>query len=118
MTLAIQYAMITVQIANTMMSYHPLQRPLIAWFIPEISQSRALFKKATVLLEPYLTQRLEECEAADFEKPDDLMQWLIDSVPERRADVNFHTGIQMEAVQAATFNLAFQVCCDIKKSTS
>jgi aspirochlorine biosynthesis cytochrome P450 monooxygenase len=109
MSLAIQYAMSTVQVADKMMSYHWLQRPFISWFLSDIPQLRSQFKKASAILKPFLTQRLEQCLDPSFEKPDDLMQWLIDTVPDRRSDIDFHTGIQMEAVQAATFNLTFQV---------
>lgn len=109
MSLAIQYAVTTVQIANKMMGYHWLRRTLMSWFTPEIAQSRSQFKKASALLEPYLAERLERCLASDLKKPDDLMQWLIDSIPEGRTDLDLHTAVQLEAVQAATFNLSFQV---------
>lgn len=112
--MAIQYAVTTVEVANTMMGYHWLQRPLMSYFNPGIPLLKSQLRNAAALLEPFLKQRLEQCVASDIEKPDDLMQWLIDSVPERKADVEFHTGIQMEAVQAGTFNLAFQVCDDLK----
>ncbi|MCJ1401073.1 hypothetical protein MMC11_004285 [Xylographa trunciseda] len=107
--LALDYAIQTVTVASKMSSCHWLLRPIKAYMLPDIPYMKSQFTKAKKLLEPILRKRLEDALDPNFEKPNDLMQWIIDSSAEYRDDLDMHTRVQMEAVQAATFNVAFQV---------
>lgn len=80
-------------------------RPFKALFLPEIGKMSQQFKQASKLLSPVLNARL----LGDAPGTKDLMQWIIDNYPGQSNSLTLHTRLQLEAVQAATYNLAFQV---------
>jgi hypothetical protein len=88
-----------------MSNTHWSLRPLRGLILSERREMRRQFQRATRLVEPILASRLEHEEVGHG----DLMQWIIDHYPNQKDDVVLHTQLQLEAVQAATYNLAFQV---------
>lgn len=92
-----------------MSNTHWILRPLKALFLPEIGKMSQQFEQASKLLSPVLKARL----SGDVTGTKDLMQWIIDNYPEQSSNLTLHTRLQLEAVQAATYNLAFQVSIQI-----
>lgn len=88
-----------------MSNTHWALRPFKGPFLPETAEMSRQFKRATELLRPTLEARLQQ----RGEVPNDLMQWIINNYPDHKDDLILHTRLQLEAVQAATYNLAFQV---------
>ena len=107
--MTLDYAIQTATIADKLGTFHRALRPLMSLFRREIPHMHSQFQKASALLEPILRERLASSRDENLQKPDDLVQWIIDSETQHRDNLLYHTRIQMEAVQAATFNLAFQV---------
>ncbi|KAK2836992.1 hypothetical protein FQN49_006518, partial [Arthroderma sp. PD_2] len=103
--LTLDYAISTVTIAAKMSNTHWSLRPLKALFLPEIGKMSRQFKQASKLLAPVLEARLQ----GGNQMPNDLMQWIIENYPDQKKDLVLHTRLQLEAVQAATYNLAFQL---------
>ncbi|GFF57344.1 radH flavin-dependent halogenase [Aspergillus udagawae] len=100
----LNYAISTVTVAAKMSNTHWSLRPLRGLILPEGREMRRQFQRATTLVKPILASRLEQEEVGHS----DLMQWIIDHYPNQKDDVVLHTQLQLEAVQAATYNLAFQ----------
>ncbi|EFR00285.1 hypothetical protein MGYG_03288 [Nannizzia gypsea CBS 118893] len=103
--LTLEYAISTVTIAAKMSSTHWSLRPFKAFFLPEIGKMSQQFKQASKLLFPVLEARL----GGEARESKDLMQWIIKNYPKQKNDLTLHTRLQLEAVQAATYNLAFQL---------
>jgi hypothetical protein len=103
--LTLNYAISTVTVAAKMSNTHWSLRPLRGLNLSERREMRRQFQQATRLVKPILASRLEHEEV----EHGDLMQWIIDHYPNQKDDVVLHTQLQLEAVQAATYNLAFQV---------
>ncbi|KAF7168574.1 hypothetical protein CNMCM5623_001556 [Aspergillus felis] len=102
--LTLSYTISTVTVAAKMSNTHWSLRPLRGLILPERREMSRQFHRATTLVKPILASRLEQ----EVEH-DDLMQWIIDHYPNQKDDVVLHTQLQLEAVQAATYNLAFQL---------
>ncbi|KAH8730529.1 cytochrome P450 monooxygenase-like protein [Phaeosphaeriaceae sp. PMI808] len=62
----------------------PILRPFLVTRLPEIKRLRNMEKRAVKYLEPIVNERLEAEKDPNWEKPEDMLQWLIDS----RAEVN------------------------------
>ncbi|KAE8337078.1 hypothetical protein BDV24DRAFT_177948 [Aspergillus arachidicola] len=103
--LTLDYAISTVTVAGKMSNTHWALRPFKGPFLPETAEMSRQFKRASELLRPTLVARLQQRDAV----PNDLMQWIISNYPDQKDDLTLHTRLQLEAVQAATYNLAFQL---------
>ncbi|MCJ1243273.1 hypothetical protein MMC30_000470 [Trapelia coarctata] len=58
--------------------WHPLLRPIAQYFIPEIRKIHAHHRRVYKLLLPTLKARAEAERKPGYQKPDDLIQWLMD----------------------------------------
>ncbi|TXC12414.1 hypothetical protein FocTR4_00017238 [Fusarium oxysporum f. sp. cubense] len=77
-------------------------RPFVAPFLPYIKRLDKRLKDATSLLRSVITTRQEAAGNLNTEKPDDMLQWLIDAQSaEEKVDIQKLAEMQLSAIFAA-----------------
>lgn len=56
-------------------------RPVGQYLVSDLGKIRADTVRAREMLKPIIDQRLRDMECPGYEKPDDLIQWLLDALP-------------------------------------
>lgn len=74
---------------------HPLFRPIYALYSPELKKVRQHYTDAAEFLRPIFNQRFKEMERDDFEKPQDMIQWMIDNSGNNAKDATFQGRCQL-----------------------
>jgi hypothetical protein len=59
-------------------SLPPWQRPFLASRLPEVKRLQTRIAEAHAFLQPVVDGRREASKDPTYEKPDDMLQWLID----------------------------------------
>lgn len=54
-------------------------RPLASRLLPQVKKVQTRIKEAENLLQPIVAARQQAAKNPDYQKPDDMLQWLIDS---------------------------------------
>lgn len=54
-------------------------RPIVASFLPQIKKLKVRVREADDFLRPVVAGRRKAAEDPDYQKPDDMLQWIIDS---------------------------------------
>lgn len=75
---AINYAMDVMKGALAVNSLKPWLRPFKASRLPEVRRLRGRVEKAGEFFTPIVAKRKQQAKDPGWEKPDDLLQWLID----------------------------------------
>ncbi|KAL7795013.1 cytochrome P450 [Trichoderma ceciliae] len=93
-------------------------RPVAQYAVSDLRKIRRDIDIAKTLLKPLLEERIRDLEISAFqEPPNDLMQWLIESLPkEEKADVQTHAELQLILAAASihtTNNLLFECMADL-----
>jgi hypothetical protein len=93
-------------------------RPVGQYFVSELRQIRKDIKIAKELLKPILEERLQDMELSNGEDaPDDMIQWLIDALPEgEKGDLTTQAELQLIIAAASihtTNNLLCECLCDL-----
>lgn len=93
-------------------------RPLGQHFVSELGQIRNDIKTAKEMLQPILEERLRDMDMPGCEDaPDDMIQWLIEGLPEEeKADVTVQAELQLILAAASihsTNNLLCECLCDL-----
>lgn len=93
-------------------------RPLAQYAVPDLRKIRRDIEAAKSLLKPLLEERIRDMELSScYEPPNDLMQWLIEALPEaEKADVQTHAELQLILAAASihtTNNLLFECMADL-----
>lgn len=72
-------------------------RPVAQYGVSELRQIRRDVDKASVMLKPIIEERLRDLEMPSYEKsPDDLIQWLVEALPEdEKRDVRSQAHLQL-----------------------
>ncbi|KAJ0167756.1 Ent-kaurene oxidase [Colletotrichum tanaceti] len=72
-------------------------RPVAQYGVSELRQIRKDVDKASVMLKPIIEERLRDLELPSYEKsPDDLIQWLVEALPEdEKRDIRSQTHLQL-----------------------
>lgn len=71
-------------------------RPIGQYLVSDLGKLRQDTVKAREMLIPVIEERLQGMECAGYEKPDDLIQWLLDALPEgERRDYHAQAELQM-----------------------
>lgn len=72
-------------------------RPIAQYGVSELRQIRKDVDKATAMLKPIIDERLRDLEMPSYEKsPDDLIQWLVEALPEdEKRDVRSQAHLQL-----------------------
>lgn len=120
-----QWMEVTIQFAiDVFMSVIKLQlfpewaRPIAQYVVPDLRRIRRDIDTAKYLLKPLLQERIRDMEISSFhDPPNDLMQWLIEALPEEeKADVQTHAELQLILAAASihtTNNLLFECMADL-----
>lgn len=56
-----------------------LLRPFVCPHLPQVKKLQQRIREADEFLRPIVTKRLENAKLPGYEKPDDMLQWIIDS---------------------------------------
>ncbi|KAH7198694.1 cytochrome P450 [Fusarium flagelliforme] len=93
-------------------------RPVGQYFVSELRQIRKDISIAKELLKPILEERLQDMELSNGEDaPDDMIQWLIDALPEgEKGDLTTQAELQLIIAAASihtTNNLLCECLCDL-----
>ncbi|KAM0255315.1 hypothetical protein ACHAQJ_005905 [Trichoderma viride] len=93
-------------------------RPVAQYAVSDLRKIRRDIEIAKSLLKPLLEERIRDMEvSACHELPNDLMQWLIEALPEEeKADVQTHAELQLILAAASihtTNNLLFECMADL-----
>ncbi|KAA8569824.1 hypothetical protein EYC84_002167 [Monilinia fructicola] len=80
---------------------HPLFRPIYALYSPELKKVRQHYTDAAEFLRPIFNQRFKEMEQEGFEKPQDMIQWMIDNSGKNAKDATFQGRCQLLIAFAA-----------------
>ncbi|TEY69072.1 hypothetical protein BOTCAL_0117g00200 [Botryotinia calthae] len=74
---------------------HPLFRPIYALYSPELKKVCQHYTDAAEFLRPIFNQRFKDMERDDFEKPQDMIQWMIDNSGSNAKDATFQGRCQL-----------------------
>ncbi|KUL87830.1 hypothetical protein ZTR_03135 [Talaromyces verruculosus] len=89
--------------------FHPVLRPFVQYFIPELRTVWHCNCRARELVAPIIAQRKLLEKDTDFKKPNDSIQWLRDLVPAPdQDDAHFH-GILQLGIGAVSMNMTSQL---------
>lgn len=119
MDTSVNYA-INVFLAAVQLQFFPdWMRPLAQHLIPHMRRIDRDIARAKRLIGPIVEQRLRDIDVGAFgaEKPDDFVQWLLESLPEEeKADVRIQAHLQLIVSAASihtTTNLAVDCLFDL-----
>lgn len=77
---AINFTVDVIKARRAVQMVSPWLRPFKAPFLPEVKRVAEREKMAKDLLSPFITARRKaEREEAGYEKPDDMLQWMMDA---------------------------------------
>jgi hypothetical protein len=93
-------------------------RPVAQYLVSDLRKIRRDINTAKYLLKPLLQERIRDMEISSFhDPPNDLMQWLIEALPEEeKSDVQTHAELQLILAAASihtTNNLLFECMADL-----
>ncbi|KAK5995867.1 Cytochrome P450 monooxygenase ATR2 [Cladobotryum mycophilum] len=93
-------------------------RPVGQYLVSDLRKMRNDIKIAKKMLQPIIEERIQDMECASFQQPpNDLMQWLIESLPqEEKADIQTHAELQLIMAAASihtTNSLLFECLSDL-----
>ena len=94
-------------------------RPVAQYLVTDLGKIRRDIKKAKVMLGPLLEQRIRDLDmpGSDDDEPNDLMQWLIQALPQdEKADLQVQAELQLILAAASihtTNNLLYECMCDL-----
>lgn len=71
-------------------------RPIGQYLVSDLGKLRDDKARAQQMLEPVIEQRLRDMECPGYERPDDMVQWLLDALPEAdRRDYRAQAELQL-----------------------
>ncbi|KAH7145688.1 cytochrome P450 [Dactylonectria estremocensis] len=76
---AINYTMEVMEAQRAVQRLRPWLRPFIAHRLPQLKKLDQRIKEADAFLKPVVERRMEAALDPSFEKPDDMLQWLLDT---------------------------------------
>ncbi|KAI3527672.1 cytochrome P450 [Colletotrichum filicis] len=97
MDISINFAIHVFVAVVKMQLFSEWARPIAQYGVSELRQIRKDVDKATAMLKPIIDERLRDLEMPSFEKsPDDLIQWLVEALPEdEKRDVRSQAHLQL-----------------------
>ncbi|KAF4999069.1 hypothetical protein FDECE_11628 [Fusarium decemcellulare] len=101
--IAVNYTVVRTAAQRAIAAIPPWQRVFRAKSLPEVRRLTLLTKEAHDFLRPLIVERREASKHAEYQKPDDLLQWIIDDGQKRfgRQDTEELTSIQLALTSAA-----------------
>ncbi|KAJ4302890.1 hypothetical protein N0V90_001781 [Kalmusia sp. IMI 367209] len=77
--------------------FHPIFRPVVQWFIPELRDVWRCNSRAQDLLAPILAEKVAREKEADHKKPVDSIEWIRDDAqdPKDKNDPHLHAILQL-----------------------
>ncbi len=87
-------------------------RPIGQFFVTDLRRIRADIARAKAMLQPIMEERLRDMDIPGYEKPDDLIQWLLDTLPAaERHDFRAQTELQL-VLSAASIHTTNNLLAD------
>lgn len=94
-TMSNSYTHDTFEGGRAMWAVNPLVRPIYALYSPELKKVKQHYKDAGNFLRPIFEQRFQDMEQEGFEKPQDMIQWMIDNSGRNAKDAVFQGRCQL-----------------------
>lgn len=79
LTAAVNYTIDVMTAHRAVQGVRPWLRPLLARRLPEVKQVQRRIKEAEAFIKPVVEKRKRAASDASQEKPDDMLQWIIDA---------------------------------------
>lgn len=87
-------------------------RPIGQYLVTDLRQIRADISRGQAMLQPIIEERLRDMDTPGYEKPDDLIQWLLDTLPPcERRDYRAQTELQL-VLSAASIHTTNNLLAD------
>ncbi|ERT02313.1 cytochrome P450 [Sporothrix schenckii 1099-18] len=87
-------------------------RPIGQFFVSDLRRIRDDIARAKAMLQPIMEERLRDMDIPGYEKPDDLIQWLLDTLPAaERRDFRAQTELQL-VLSAASIHTTNNLLAD------
>lgn len=87
-------------------------RPIGQFLVSDLRKIRADIARAKAMLQPIMEERLRDMDIPGYEKPDDLIQWLLDTLPENeRTDYQAQAELQL-VLSAASIHTTNNLLAD------
>ncbi|CAK7220709.1 hypothetical protein SBRCBS47491_004279 [Sporothrix bragantina] len=87
-------------------------RPIGQFFVSDLRRIRQDIARAKAMLQPIMEERLRDMDIPGYEKPDDLIQWLLDTLPaSERHDFQAQTELQL-VLSAASIHTTNNLLAD------
>ena len=87
-------------------------RPIGQFFVSDLRSIRQDIARARDMLQPIMEERLRDMDIPGYEKPDDLIQWLLDTLPlSERHDFQAQTELQL-VLSAASIHTTNNLLAD------
>jgi cytochrome P450 len=78
---SINYTVDVLEAVRAVSEITPCLRFFLADRLPEVKRVRRCIDEADKFLKPVVTARREAAKNTDYEKPDDMLQWIMDAQP-------------------------------------
>ncbi|KAK3385238.1 cytochrome P450 [Podospora didyma] len=101
--MAINYTVDLMKARHAVDGMKPWLRPFKANSIPEVQQLKARLKSAEAIMRPIVESRQREAAEGNTEKPDDMLQWLMDV----QGSTKFASNLSTERLAADQLGLTF-----------
>lgn len=112
LTISVEYWMDAFTSAKTIKWFPVLLRPLAARLMPQPARMRATRAAAQRLVQPIIRKRVEAAKDPNWEKPDDLMQWIIDRLGDKAGteeELHHHAHVQLALAMGAIHSTVFSL---------
>ncbi|EFX01165.1 cytochrome p450 monooxygenase [Grosmannia clavigera kw1407] len=87
-------------------------RPIGQYLVTDLRRIRADITRGQAMLQPIIEERLRDMDTPGYEKPDDLIQWLLDTLPpSERHDYRAQTEMQL-VLSAASIHTTNNLLAD------
>ncbi|KAL7625324.1 hypothetical protein AAE478_004540 [Parahypoxylon ruwenzoriense] len=112
MDVSINFA-VTAFIAVTKLQFFPpWMRPLAQYLVSELGTIRRDLEKAQAMLAPVIDERIRDAETPGYEKPDDFVQWLLDTLPDEQKRDYYTQGKVQLLLGAASIHTTSNLATD------
>lgn len=104
---AINYTMEVMEAQRAVQRLRPWQRPFLANSLPQVKKLEQRIKEADAFMSPVVKRREEAAKDPGFEKPTDMLQWIMDArekFPDKnsRNMAKVQLGISFAAIHTTT----------------
>ncbi|KAJ9142628.1 Cytochrome P450 [Pleurostoma richardsiae] len=75
-------------------------RPIGQYFITDLRKIKQDIERAKKMLQPVIEERIRDVDCPGYQKPDDLIQWLLDTMP-KEEHTDFYAQAELQLILSA-----------------